>query len=79
VDIQKRYLTEREVSELTGLAVPTLRNWRHLGRGPVYHKVPLGGRAVRYFLEDVLAFMGEGRIQRECEGHLCECKKAVRE
>jgi len=55
-----QYLTEREVGELTHLALQTLRNYRHQGRGPVYLKA--GGRAVRYRLDDVVAFMEKIRI-----------------
>lgn len=48
------YLKEREVSEITGLALSTLRNWRHQGRGPAYVKA---GRAIRYPRETVLTYM----------------------
>jgi predicted DNA-binding transcriptional regulator AlpA len=40
------FLTEREVSELTGIAVKTLQRWRLQGVGPAFKK--LGGTAVRY-------------------------------
>jgi predicted DNA-binding transcriptional regulator AlpA len=38
-----RALTEREVAELLGLSVATLRAWRHRGRGPRFLRL---GRAV---------------------------------
>jgi len=49
-----RWIKEREVSEITGFAVQTLRNWRFKGKGPAYTKV---GRSVRYRLDQVLKFM----------------------
>lgn len=55
-----QYLTEIQVSEFTGFALPTLRNWRFCGKGPVYYKI---GRSVRYKLEDVASFMTSGRIE----------------
>lgn len=48
-------LREREVSELTGLSLPTLRRWRLLNTGPRYLK--LGGSAVRYRKEDLAAWL----------------------
>lgn len=38
-------LTPAHVAALYGLSQNTLRNWRHLGRGPSYVKL---GSAVRY-------------------------------
>ena len=58
----QKILNEIEVSKLTGLALPTLRNWRHLHKGPAYLKL---GKAVRYNLEDVLAFAAKKRIDPE--------------
>jgi len=54
-----RYLNEREVSRITGFALPTLRNHRHIGRGIPYLK---RGRSVRYSLSDVVQYMEAGRI-----------------
>lgn len=54
-DGQERYLTEREVSSMTGLAVSTLQNWRNLGTGPRYTKP--GGKVVRYPLSAIIDFM----------------------
>ena len=56
-----QYLTERQVSELTGFKLPTLRNHRHLGRGIPYRKI--GKRSVRYLLRDVIEYMDAGKIQ----------------
>jgi len=55
----QRWVDEKEVSRITGIAVQTLRNWRFQRTGPAYSKV---GRAVRYRLDDVLNFMEERRV-----------------
>ncbi len=57
---KNRYVTEVEVSEITSVAVQTLRNDRHNGRGIPYVKK---GRSVRYFLPDVYGFMDSRKIQ----------------
>lgn len=56
---EDRYITEREVSALTSLALPTLRNHRVKHTGIPYIKV---GRAVRYSLRDVREFMQTRRV-----------------
>lgn len=38
-------LSESELSEITGVAVQTLRNWRCTRQGPPFYKL---GRAVKY-------------------------------
>jgi len=53
--IQKPYLNEFEVSAITGRAVSTLRNDRHLRRGLPYLKV--SQRSIRYRTPDVMNFM----------------------
>jgi len=60
---QQQYLTEKQVSEITGRALSTLRNERSKGRGIPYIKV---GRSVRYNLEDVIGFMEHHRIETQC-------------
>ena len=57
-----RYLTEKEVAELTGIPVQTLRNHRHVRRGFPYRKF---GKHVRYLLAEVLATMEQHRIDPE--------------
>jgi len=57
-----RYINEREASRISGLSLPTLRNYRHLRKGPPYSKV---GRAVRYNETDVVKFMESKKIQTE--------------
>jgi hypothetical protein len=55
-----RYIDEREVSRITGRALPTLRNDRHRGQGVPYYKF---GRQVRYKISDVLDFAESNRIE----------------
>lgn len=57
---EKRYITERQVSEMTGRALQTLRNDRHKGNGFPYVKL---GRSVRYSVQDVIGFMESHKIQ----------------
>ena len=59
---QPKYITEIEVSEITGRALSTLRNERSKGEGIIYIKV---GRSVRYDLQDVIDFMESHKIQTE--------------
>lgn len=60
----QKILNEVEVSKLIGLALPTLRNWRHLRRGPPYIKM---GKSVRYYQDDVLAYAAKKRIDPEAD------------
>lgn len=43
--MNKKTYTPHEVSEMTGVKLQTLANWRYLGKGP--HFVKIGG-CVRY-------------------------------
>ena len=61
----KQYVSEKEVAKMTGLAVQTLRNWRHKCRGFPYLKI---GRAIRYDPDDIVTFMQSKKIQPEGEG-----------
>ena len=56
------FVNEQEVSKITGLSVATLRNWRSMGRGPVYAKV---GKSVRYQISDIKEFMEERKIKND--------------
>lgn len=58
----KRYLRDTEVAEITGLAVQTLRNWRHQRKGPIFCKI---GRSVRYTTESVEQFMEQNKVHTE--------------
>ena len=53
--LNKPFLNEFEVSAITGRAVSTLRNDRHLRRGLPYLKV--SKRSIRYRTPDVMKFM----------------------
>jgi len=56
----KRYLKEVEVSQMTGLALPTLRNHRAARKGIPYVKMQ---KSVRYDLSDVIAFMDSNKVK----------------
>ncbi len=56
----KRYITEKELSEMTGRALQSLRNDRFKGRGFPYIKL---GRSVRYDEEVVIAIMEESKVE----------------
>ena len=56
------FWTEKEVSQVTQLKLPTLRNHRHLNKGIPYIKC---GGAVRYIPEDVFNYMNARRIDPE--------------
>ena len=58
MDDSYQYLTEVEVSQMTRMAVQTLRNDRFNGRWIPYSKI---GRSVRYSHHDVVVYM-ESRI-----------------
>lgn len=55
----KKYLKEKAVSQMTGIAVQTLRNHRHLRTGINYVKL---NRSVRYDLNDVIGYMESRKI-----------------
>jgi len=55
-------MNEKQVSELLGVSVQTLRNWRHLRKGPDYIKM---GRAVRYHMDDLQTYIDEKRVNLE--------------
>ena len=55
-----RYINERQVSEMTGIALSSLRNQRFQGVGIPYSKIR---RSVRYSLVDVINYMEGRKIQ----------------
>ena len=57
-----QWLTEGEVARMTGRALSTLRNERHLRKNLPYAKI---GRSVRYKLDDVVAFMEHRKIKTD--------------
>jgi hypothetical protein len=54
------WLREPEAADVLGFARGTLRQWRHHGRGPAFHKV---GRSVVYDLAELHAFVSAGRVE----------------
>jgi len=57
-----RFVNDVEAAMILSVSPQTLRNYRHLGRGPAYSK---RGRMVRYRVADLLSFMVAGRIDPE--------------
>jgi hypothetical protein len=55
-----KYISEAEVSQITGRALPTLRKDRHYQRGIPYYRV---GRQIRYRVEDIEKFMAGCRVE----------------
>lgn len=55
-----KYMNEREVSNLTGLALSTLRNHRCKSKGLPYIKV---GKAVRYSFQDIIEYFEGHKIK----------------
>ena len=52
-------LDEKLAADVLGVAVQTMRNWRHLSKGPAYVKL---GRAVRYRMDDLENYMDSKKI-----------------
>lgn len=50
---------EEQAADYLGMKVTTLRQWRHLSRGPIYLKI---GRSVRYRREDLDAFLQQSAV-----------------
>lgn len=57
---RKTYIDERELSRITGRALPTIRNDRHKGQGFPYRKF---GRQVRYCLEEIIETMESRKVE----------------
>ena len=51
-------LNEKDAAVVLGMKVKTLQMWRHLCKGPRYHKL---GRCVRYSMRDLEEYM-DGRV-----------------
>jgi hypothetical protein len=59
-------LNDIEAAEFLGVAVQTLRNWRHLSKGPAYLKLSPGPRGrVGYLLNDLEVYRTRCRIDPE--------------
>lgn len=57
-----RFVNDVEAAKILAVSPQTLRNYRHLARGPVYCK---RGRMVRYLVADLFDFMASGRVDHE--------------
>jgi hypothetical protein len=53
-------VNELEGARLLNVSVQTLRNWRHLRKGPPYLKI---GRRIVYLLTDLRDFQLQNRIE----------------
>jgi len=51
-------LTGKQLSTMLGIPEGTLRYWRNVGLGPVWHKLE---GSIRYALEDVEAYVESSR------------------
>jgi hypothetical protein len=51
-------LTSKQVSIMIGIPEGTLRYWRNVGLGPIWHKLE---GSIRYDLADVEAYVQSGR------------------
>jgi hypothetical protein len=56
------YVNDVEAAKILAVSPQTLRNYRHLRKGPPYSK---RFRMVRYKVQDLLNFMAAGRIDPE--------------
>lgn len=61
-DLNVKAVKETEAAEFLDRAVQTLRNDRHLRKGPPYIKM---GRSVRYLIGDLLDYVKAHRIDPE--------------
>jgi hypothetical protein len=61
-DIKWLWVTEKKVSEVTGRALPTLRNDRSQKRGIPFSKL---GKSVKYRMSDVVEYMESHRVETE--------------
>lgn len=56
---QRRFIDEKELAAMYGIAVQTVRNWRFLRKGPSYVKVH---RMIRYDMDVAQKFMGDHTV-----------------
>lgn len=61
IPVAKEFLTPAEASSFTGYPVRQLEKLRATGQGPRYSR-PGDGRAIRYALADLRAWMEAGRV-----------------
>lgn len=59
-------LKDNDAAKYLGVGVQTLRNWRHLSKGPPYLKLSPGPRGrIGYLVEDLQAYRRQRRIDPE--------------
>ena len=51
----------QQAAEILGLSPNTLNQWRHIKRGPAFHKF---GKSVRYSLQELEDYMEQTRRER---------------
>ncbi|MBL7175275.1 MAG: helix-turn-helix domain-containing protein [Desulfobacteraceae bacterium] len=59
---EENFMNDVEAAEFLNLSPQTLRNWRTQSRGPAYSKA---GRAIRYALDDLRAYMEKNRVNND--------------
>ena len=57
-----KYIDEKMVSEITGLALSTLRNARFKGVGLKYYKI---SRSVKYRYDEVIRYMEKHKVETD--------------
>ena len=62
MELQDVFINDVEAAKILSMSPQSLRNYRHLGKGPAYVKK---GRMVRYRIQDLVDFMNSGRIDPE--------------
>lgn len=60
--MDKQWITEEQVAQITSIGLPTLRNNRNKKRGIPYYKI---SKSVRYKQSDVLQYMEARKIGTE--------------
>ncbi len=60
-------LTVQQVSELTGISVETLNQWRSQEKGPPYLKIE--GKLVRYRKADLIEYFNRCRVSASARRH----------
>ena len=58
-----QFLNESSAATYLGVSVKSLQRWRFERRGPAYSKV--GGKMVRYSIEDLNQFFEQSRVNHE--------------
>ena len=62
ITVSQRYFTTEQAAVRCGYSVSYLEKLRNAGRGPAYRQ-PDGKKSIRYFDEDLDAWMNSNKIQ----------------